>query len=82
MQVPPAWLKAYPSLKALGPWTRDLLLRLDQLRRWIDKGYPTCYWLAGFTYPTAFLTAVLQVPPLPCCTFTLHCHAPSLQCCS
>ena len=59
--MPPAWLKAYPSLKALGPWTRDLLLRLDQLRRWIDKGYPVCYWLAGFTYPTAFLTAVLQV---------------------
>ena len=48
--MPPAWLKAYPSL-----------LRLDQLRRWIDKGYPVCYWLAGFTYPTAFLTAVLQV---------------------
>lgn len=61
LQVPPAWLKAYPSLKALGPWTRDLLQRLDQLRRWIDKGYPICYWLAGFTYPTAFLTAVLQV---------------------
>lgn len=61
VQVPPAWLKAYPSLKALGPWTRDLLQRLDQLRRWIDKGYPICYWLAGFTYPTAFLTAVLQV---------------------
>ncbi|KAL0040883.1 hypothetical protein WJX79_008591 [Trebouxia sp. C0005] len=59
-KVPPAWLKAYPSLKALGPWTRDLLQRLDQLKRWIDKGYPTCYWLAGFTYPTAFLTAVLQ----------------------
>ena len=61
LQVPPAWLKAYPSLKALGPWTRDLLQRLDQLRQWIDKGYPICYWLAGFTYPTAFLTAVLQV---------------------
>lgn len=61
MQVPPAWLKAYPSLKALGPWTRDLLQRLDQLRRWIDKGYPICYCLAAFTYPTAFLTAVLQV---------------------
>ena len=61
VQVPPAWLKAYPSLKALGPWTRDLLQRLDQLKRWIEKGYPVCYWLAGFTYPTAFLTAVLQV---------------------
>jgi len=65
-------LKAYPSLKALGPWTRDLLQRLDQLKRWIDKGYPTCYWLAGFTYPTAFLTAVLQVSLLHSCTGSNH----------
>ena len=68
MQVPPAWLKTYPSLKPLGPGTRDLLQRLDQLRSWIDKGYPVAYWLAGFTYPTAFLTAVLQVLPAS----TLH----------
>lgn len=29
-QVPKMWLnKAYPSLKALGSWVKDLALRLD-----------------------------------------------------
>jgi dynein heavy chain, axonemal len=58
--VPAAWLKTYPSLKPLGPWTRDLLQRLEQLARWAEDGYPKVYWLSGFTYPTGFLTAVLQ----------------------
>ncbi len=55
------WLKTYPSLKALGPWTRDLLTRIEQLSRWIGDTYPRVFWLSGFTYPTGFLTAVLQV---------------------
>ncbi|KAF8058055.1 DHC10 [Scenedesmus sp. PABB004] len=59
-KVPPVWLRCYPSLKPLGAWTRDLLARLDQLARWADGGYPRIYWLGGFTYPTGFLTAVLQ----------------------
>jgi dynein heavy chain, axonemal len=59
-KVPPLWLKAYPSLKPLGAWTRDLLARIDQLARWVEGTYPTVYWLSGFTYPTGFLTAVLQ----------------------
>ena len=60
-QVPAKWLKAYPSLKPLGAWTRDLLARITQLTNWIQNSYPTVYWLGGFTYPTGFLTAVLQV---------------------
>jgi hypothetical protein len=60
-KVPSAWLKTYPSLKALGPWTRDLLARIEQLARWVEGTYPRLYWLGGFTYPTGFLTAVLQV---------------------
>ena len=59
-KVPSAWLKAYPSLKALGPWTRDLLQRTAELKGWIEEDYPNVYWLSGFTYPTGFLTAVLQ----------------------
>jgi dynein heavy chain, axonemal len=59
-KVPPHWLKTYPSLKPLGSWTRDLLQRVDQLARWAEGTYPLYYWLSGFTYPTAFLTAVLQ----------------------
>jgi dynein heavy chain len=59
-KVPALYLKAYPSLKPLGSWTRDLTARLDQIRSWIVGTYPRCYWLAGFTYPSCFLTAVLQ----------------------
>eukprot|EP00798_Chlamydomonas_sp_ICE-L_P021926 gene21926-28972_t len=59
-KVPPAWLKCFPSLKPLGSWTRDVLQRIDQLAKWIEVGYPLVYWLSGFTYPTGFLTAVLQ----------------------
>ncbi len=59
-KVPALYLKAYPSLKPLGSWTRDLQQRLHQIRSWIVGTYPKTYWLAGFTYPSCFLTAVLQ----------------------
>jgi dynein heavy chain len=59
-RVPSGWLRAYPSLKPLGAWARDLLARVEQLARWAEGGYPRVYWLGGFTYPSGFLTAVLQ----------------------
>jgi dynein heavy chain len=59
-RVPPAWLKTYPSLKPLAGWTRDLLLRIQQLKDWAEGSQPKVFWLAGFTFPTGFLTAVLQ----------------------
>ena len=59
-RVPPAWLKSYPSLKSLGPWTRDLMNRLQEFDNWITGDYPKVFWLSSFTYPTSFLTAVLQ----------------------
>jgi hypothetical protein len=59
-KVPTIYLKAYPSLKPLGSWTRDLMARLEQITTWIKETYPKVYWLAGFTYPSCFLTAVLQ----------------------
>lgn len=37
------------------------LQRIDQLFKWISDTYPRVFWLSGFTYPTGFLTAVLQV---------------------
>jgi dynein heavy chain len=36
------------------------MARLEQIGDWIENTYPKCYWLAGFTYPSCFLTAVLQ----------------------
>ena len=59
-QVPPAWLNAYPSLKPLASWSRDLVQRWAQLMEWCEKGPPKVYWLAGFTYPNGFLTALMQ----------------------
>ena len=34
--------------------------RVDALKKWIDEALPRCFWLPGFTYPTGFLTALLQ----------------------
>lgn len=59
-RVPPAWLKTYPSLKALAGWMRDLVQRIEQLKDWAQGSQPKVFWLAGFTFPTGFLTAVMQ----------------------
>jgi dynein heavy chain len=59
-KVPSMWGFAYPSLKALGTWTRDLIQRIAQFTTWIDAGPPKVFWLSGFTFPTGFLTALLQ----------------------
>ncbi|XP_035375794.1 dynein heavy chain 2, axonemal [Electrophorus electricus] len=60
-RVPPLWEKAYPSLKPLASWTRDLGQRVEQFARWAETAHPPLlFWLSGFTFPTGFLTAVLQ----------------------
>ncbi|XP_053403795.1 dynein axonemal heavy chain 2-like isoform X4 [Mercenaria mercenaria] len=60
-RVPPSWLKAYPSMKPLAAWTRDLVSRVEQLEKWATTAHPpTIFWMSGFTFPTGFLTAVLQ----------------------
>nr|CAD7438227.1 unnamed protein product [Timema bartmani] len=60
-RVPKEWLKAYPSLKLLGSWTRDLMLRVEHFGHWAQSTHPPLFfWLAAYTFPTGFLTAVLQ----------------------
>ncbi|XP_070849918.1 dynein axonemal heavy chain 2 [Chaetodon trifascialis] len=60
-RVPPLWEKAYPSLKPLAAWTRDLCQRVNQFARWAETAQPpNLFWLSGFTFPNGFLTAVLQ----------------------
>ncbi|KAK5609612.1 Dynein heavy chain 2, axonemal [Crenichthys baileyi] len=60
-RVPQLWEKAYPSLKPLAAWMRDLCQRVDQFARWAEKVQPPLlFWLSGFTFPNSFLTAVLQ----------------------
>ena len=62
-KVPATWAaKAYPSLRALGPWLFNLLERQKQLEAWTaDLATPKVTWLSGLFNPQAFLTAVMQV---------------------
>eukprot|EP01138_Halocafeteria_seosinensis_P001392 gb/GECG01001428.1/.p1 GENE.gb/GECG01001428.1/~~gb/GECG01001428.1/.p1 ORF type:complete len:4689 (+),score=693.48 gb/GECG01001428.1/:1-14067(+) len=59
-KVPEAWSFCYPSLKPLGSWMQDLMSRCAQMRQWATRQIPPVLWLAGFTYPTALFTALLQ----------------------
>ena len=52
--------KAYPSLKALGPWVEELLQRLDFMASWGKNGTPHVFWLSGFFFPQGFLTGIFQ----------------------
>ena len=61
LKVPKLWGSTYPSLKPLGSWMRDLALRVEFFTAWVDDSLPMCWWLPAMTYPTGFLTAVLQV---------------------
>ncbi|CAL1541921.1 unnamed protein product [Lymnaea stagnalis] len=60
-QVPGLWANAaYPSLKPLGSWVKDLVLRCAFINNWIVHGQPKSYWLSGFFFPQGFLTGTLQ----------------------
>ena len=51
-QVPEGWGQmAYPSLKPLGPWLKDLQARLAFFSSWLKRGPPPCFWLAAFFFP-------------------------------
>ena len=59
-QVPKIWEKlAYPSLKPLQSWIRDLKERVIFMKDWLCNGNPNCYWISGLFYPQGFLTGVL-----------------------
>ena len=60
-QVPANWeKKAYPSLKPLMSWFRDLLERVEFMDQWLTQGPPPCFWISGFFFPQGFMTGVLQ----------------------
>lgn len=68
-QVPVSWSKCYPSLKPLGAWMRDLIVRAEQIRDWAMVAMPKVFWLPGMTYPTGEQTAVRALN-LSQCTYS------------
>lgn len=60
LRVPRLWSKTYPSTKPLASWMLDLGTRCQQFHDWAGTELPKQFWLPGFTYPSGFLTAVLQ----------------------
>jgi len=61
-RVAPSWKKyAYESLKPLALWFEDLLLRVDQLKKWCQELVtPVSLWITALFNPMAYLTAILQ----------------------
>uniref|UniRef100_G3ULU4 Dynein axonemal heavy chain 6 n=1 Tax=Loxodonta africana TaxID=9785 RepID=G3ULU4_LOXAF len=60
-QVPSLWSNtAYPSLKPLGSWVKDLILRTSFVDLWLKRGQPKSFWISGFFFPQGFLTGTLQ----------------------
>lgn len=61
-RVPAQWRRvSYPTERVLGAYVADLGRRLSWWRRWYDRGsVPARFWLSGFFFTQAFLTATLQ----------------------
>jgi len=60
--LPASWEKGAwrAGHSGLAGWLGGLMQRCEQWRRWIEKGRPATYWLAGFRHPRSFLTAIKQ----------------------
>ena len=51
-QVPKSWeAVAYPSLKPLASWIKDLNERVNFMSLWLKGGNPNCFWISGFFFP-------------------------------
>ncbi|KAL0228525.1 hypothetical protein RCL1_004668 [Eukaryota sp. TZLM3-RCL] len=61
-QVPQMWSAvAYPSVKPLNSWVKDLVGRVNFFINWLRKGTPSVFSMPAFSFPQGFLTSVLQV---------------------
>ena len=75
-QVPKIWSDAaFPSLKPLASWMKDLIARIDFMRTWLTEGNPATFWLPGFYFPQGFMTGALQTHAR-CTTLSEHTYSP------
>ena len=44
----------------MASWIEDLVERISFLQNWYDNGTPIVFWVSGFFFPQAFLTAAKQ----------------------
>lgn len=59
--LPGIWKKvSYSSLKPLSSWFKDMLARVEFMRKWLNERNPNSFWMSGFYFPQGFLTGVLQ----------------------
>jgi dynein heavy chain len=59
--VPAMWMThSFPCLKSAAGYVQELLDRLAMLQAWFDDGPPAIFWVSGFFFTPAFLTAGLQ----------------------
>jgi dynein heavy chain len=59
--VPELWkAAAYPSLKPLNGWIKDLSARLNFYSNWIENGTPKVTWFSGLFFTQSFITGTLQ----------------------
>jgi dynein heavy chain len=60
-QVPPNFAKVcYLNEMPLSGWIKDLNKRIDTFNHWKEVKKPFVFWISGFFFPQAFLTAQLQ----------------------
>ncbi|XP_028179118.1 dynein heavy chain 6, axonemal [Ostrinia furnacalis] len=60
-KVPAMWhKKGYNSLKSLGSWIHDLILRIDFVEKWLVDGKQPSSWVSGLFFPQGLLTGSLQ----------------------
>eukprot|EP01043_Picozoa_sp_COSAG02_P032009 COSAG02_NODE_2120_length_9782_cov_1.807085_2_plen_2245_part_00 len=57
---PPRWVAKSWVSPTIGLWFASFMTRVQQLKDWMDKGKPACFWLTGFFNPNGFLTATMQ----------------------